>query len=43
MAKHKKRAFGVQYHGQAPMLNYIIDFYCNEIGLTIQIEGKNYE
>lgn len=26
----KKRALGVQFHRQVPMVNYIVDFYCHE-------------
>lgn len=38
----KQRAFGVQFHRQVPMLNYIADFYCHEIGLAIEIDGNSY-
>ena len=39
----KKRAFGVQFHRQVPMLNYIVDFYCHEIGLVIEIDGHSHD
>lgn len=39
----KKRALGVQFHRQVPMLNYIVDFYCHEIGLAIEIDGKIHD
>lgn len=39
----KQRAFGVQFHRQVPMLNYIADFYCHEIGLAIEIDGKSHD
>lgn len=39
----KKRAFGVQFHRQVPMLNYIVDFYCHEIGMAIEIDGKSHD
>jgi len=39
----KQRALGVQFHRQVPMLNYIVDFYCHEIGLAIEIDGKTHE
>ena len=39
----KQRAYGVQYHRQVPMLNYIVDFYCHEIGLAIEIDGSSHE
>ncbi len=39
----KQRAYGVQFHRQVPMLNYIVDFYCHEIGLVIEIDGATHD
>lgn len=39
----KQRVFGVQFHRQVPMLNYIADFYCHEIGLAIEIDAKSHD
>ena len=39
----KKRAFGFQFHRQVPMLSYIVDFYCHEIGLAIEIDGSSHD
>lgn len=39
----KKRAFGVQFHRQVPMLKYIVDFYCHEIGLAIEVDGSSHD
>ncbi|WP_178987313.1 endonuclease domain-containing protein [Winogradskyella schleiferi] len=39
----KQRALGVQFHRQVPMLNYIADFYCHEIGLAIEIDGISHD
>ena len=39
----RRKAFGVQFHRQVPMLNYIVDFYCHEIGLAIEIDGNSHE
>lgn len=41
--KIKMRALGVQFHRQVPMLNYIVDFYCHEIGLAIEIDGLTHD
>jgi very-short-patch-repair endonuclease len=38
----KKRAYGVQFHRQVPMLDYIVDFYCHEIGLAIEVDGSSH-
>lgn len=39
----KQRAYGVQFHRQVPMLEYIADFYCHEIGLVIEIDGESHD
>ena len=39
----KQRGYGVQFHRQVPMLNYIVDFYCHEIGLAIEIDGNSHD
>jgi len=42
--KHiRKRAYGVQFHRQVPMLDYIVDFYCHEIGLAIEVDGNSHD
>ncbi len=38
--KHIKRcALGVEFHRQVPILEYIVDFYCHELKLAIEIDG----
>ncbi len=39
----KNRALKVQFHRQVPMLDYIVDFYCHEIGLAIEIDGNSHD
>ncbi len=39
----KQKALGVQFHRQVPMLNYIVDFYCHEISLVIEIDGSSHD
>ena len=39
----KQKALGVQFHRQVPMLDYIVDFYCHEIGLVIEIDGNSHD
>ena len=41
--KIKKRALGVQFHRQVPLLEYIVDFYCHELQLAIEIDGNSHE
>jgi len=39
----KNRALGVQFHRQVPMLEYIVDFYCHELMLAIEIDGNSHD
>ena len=41
--KIKQQALGVQFHRQVPLLEYIVDFYCHELKLAIEIDGKSHE
>ncbi len=41
--KIKNKVYGVQFHRQVPMLNYIVGFYCHEIGLAIEIDGNSHD
>ena len=38
----KNNALGVQFHRQVPMLEYIVDFYCHELMLAIEIYGDSH-
>ena len=33
---------GFQFHRQVPMLDYIVDFYCHELQLAIEIDGNSH-
>ena len=39
----KNKALGVQFHRQVPMLEYIVDFYCHELMLAIEIDGNSHD
>lgn len=39
----RKKSLGVEFHRQVPILDYIVDFYCHEIGLVIEIDGASHE
>lgn len=41
--KIRRENLGVEFHRQVPMLKYIVDFYCHEIQLAIEIDGKYHE
>src|SRR5581483_1544834 len=35
-----KQMHGYDFHRQKPLLNYIVDFYCYELDLVIEIDGQ---
>lgn len=39
----KGKSLGLEFHRQVPMLNYIVDFYCHEIGLAIELDGTIHD
>ena len=40
--KIKNKALGVQFHRQVPLKEYIVDFYCHELMLAIEIDGDSH-
>jgi very-short-patch-repair endonuclease len=38
-----KQLYGYDFHRQKPLLEYIVDFYCAELNLVIEIDGKYHE
>ena len=38
-----RKLLGFQFHRQVPLLNYIVDFYCHELKLVIEIDGDSHE
>ena len=38
----RRRILGYQFHWQVPMLNYIVDFYCHELMLAIEVDGSSH-
>ncbi|MGL2967307.1 endonuclease domain-containing protein [Flavobacterium sp. XGLA_31] len=39
----KNKGYGFQFHRQVPLLNYIVDFYCHELMLAIEIDGESHQ
>ena len=39
----KNKALGVQFHRQVPLDKYIVDFYCHELMLAIEIDGPIHD
>ncbi len=41
--KIKNKSFEIQFHRQVPLLDYIVDFYCHELMLAIEIDGNSHD
>ena len=39
----KSKSLGYEFHRQVPIDEYIVDFYCHEIMLAIEIDGNSHE
>ena len=39
----RKEQLHIRFYRQFPILDYIVDFYCKEIGLAIEIDGKSHQ
>jgi very-short-patch-repair endonuclease len=39
----RKRVHGYEFHRQVPLLDYIVDFYCHELRLIIEIDGSSHD
>ena len=39
----RKKNLGVQFHRQVPIDNYIVDFYCHELKLAIEVDGSSHD
>ncbi|HWY09808.1 MAG TPA: endonuclease domain-containing protein [Bacteroidia bacterium] len=39
----KRKALGVEFHRQVPIDDYIVDFYCHELMLAIEVDGSIHE
>jgi very-short-patch-repair endonuclease len=38
-----KQFHGHDFHRQKPLLNYIVDYYCAELELVIELDGRYHE
>ncbi len=39
----KNKALGVEFHRQVPIDEFIVDFYCHELMLAIEIDGISHD
>ena len=37
---NNKQLYGCDFQRQKPLLNYIVDFYCYELDLVIEVDGQ---
>ena len=40
--KLKNKALGYEFHRQVPIDNYIVDFFCHELFLALEIDGESH-
>ena len=38
----KNKSLGVEFHRQVPIDNYIVDFFCHELMLAVEIDGSSH-
>lgn len=38
-----KQFYGYDFHRQKPILNYIVDFYCYQLKLIVEIDGYSHQ
>ncbi len=38
----RKQIYGLQFHRQKPLGNYVVDFYCPLVRLVIEIDGSQH-
>jgi very-short-patch-repair endonuclease len=39
----KAKAMGVEFHRQVPIDEFIVDFYCHELRLVIEVDGNSHD
>jgi very-short-patch-repair endonuclease len=39
----RKKSLGYEFHRQVPIDKYIVDFYCHELRLAIEVDGCSHE
>ncbi len=39
----RKKQFGYEFHRQVPIDHFIVDFYCHELSLAIEVDGLTHD
>jgi len=42
-SKIRRKALGYEFHRQVPIDEFIVDFYCHELNLAIEVDGSSHE
>jgi very-short-patch-repair endonuclease len=42
-SKIRRKSLGYEFHRQVPIYEYIVDFYCHELRLAIEVDGCSHE
>jgi len=42
-SKIRRKSLGYEFHRQVPIDGYIVDFYCHELNLAIEVDGSSHE
>ena len=43
MEQNKNKSLGYEFHRQVPIDEFIVDFYCHELLLVIEIDGSTHD
>jgi|ERR1035437_169934 very-short-patch-repair endonuclease len=41
-SKIRRKSFGYEFHRQVPIDEYIVDFFCHELRLAIEVDGSSH-
>ena len=42
-SKIRRKSLGYEFHRQVPINEYIVDFYCHELKLAIEVDGSSHD
>ena len=42
-SKIRRKTLGYEFHRQVPIDEYIVDFYCRELRLAIEVDGSSHD
>lgn len=40
--KLRRKQLGYKFHRQTPLVHYVVDFYCHELKLAIEVDGGTH-